>query len=76
MKAGDVIRWCFPAISGSRDPSWEPDFFNGTVLDTRLKRSETGPRIYKMLKVLMTDGAIIELNSDNEKYEIEKVNGP
>jgi len=71
MKAGDVIRWKWYIRL-----DWEPDFFNGTVLDTRLKRSETGPRIYKMLKVLMTDGAIIELNSDNEKYEIEKINGP
>ena len=71
MKAGDVIQWKWYIRM-----DWEPDFFNGTVLDTRLKRSETGPGIYKMLKVLMTDGAIIELNSDNEKYEIEKINGP
>ena len=71
MKAGDVIRWKWYIRL-----DWEPDFFCGTIVDTRLKRSETGHRIYKMLKVLMTDGAIIELNSDNEKYEIEKINGP
>tara|TARA_Y100000310_G_C20592842_1_gene768971 strand:+ start:439 stop:654 length:216 start_codon:yes stop_codon:yes gene_type:complete len=71
MKAGDVIRWKWYIRL-----DWEPDLFYGTIVDTRLKRSETGHRIYKMLKVLMTDGAIIELNSDNEKYEIEKINGP
>ena len=71
MKSGDVIRWKWYIRL-----DWEPDLFCGTIIDTRLKRSETGHRIYKMLKVLMTDGDIIELNADNEKYEIEKINGP